>query len=160
MEITGRTYFDNIQGTLFTPMNQGKNMKPVESTQEQGQFSRTDRLELSPEGEAHRDTLHITDEVTIEIPRAWTIMGETMESHGNNLKNSLEKADQLNLSCGEHIEFIKNEQRKWVEAIRQNDPEMFVAWLKISQDHIQAGQPELAGLPSDFTMQDFYEYVK
>lgn len=47
-----------------------------------------------------------------------------------------------------------------MEDKRQNDPEMFVAWLQLNKAHIQNGEADLVGLPSDFTMEDYDSYVK
>lgn len=117
-----------------------------------------DKLELSQD--QSQVTLGVPDEITIEIPRAWTIMGETAESYNDHLQWSLEEADRQNLSFGKRLTFLKEQGRNWVEDKRQNDPEMFVTWLKLHKDHIQAGEADLVGLPSDFTMEDYYSYVK
>ena len=87
-------------------------------------------------------------------------MAETAESYNDHLQCSLEEADRQNLSFGDRLTFLKEQGRNWVEDKRQNDPEMFVAWLKLHKDRIQAGEADLVGLPSDFTMEDYYLYVK
>lgn len=132
---------------------------PVEGgTQAAGSAPSYDRLELSKE--QSQVTLNVPDAVTVEVPRAWTIMGETAKSFNENLQWSLEEADRRNLSFGDRLTFLREEGRKWVEDKRQNDPEMFAAWLKMNKHHIQAGEADLVGLPSDFTMEDYYSYVK
>lgn len=120
--------------------------------------ARYDKLELSQD--LRQVTLDVPDEITCEIPRAWTIMGETMKSFNDHLQWSLDEAERRNLSFGDRMTFLKEEGRNWVEDKRQNDPEMFAAWLKLSKSHIQAGEADLVGLPSDFTMEDYYSYVK
>ena len=87
-------------------------------------------------------------------------MGETAKSFNENLQWSLEEADRRNLSFGDRLTFLREAGRKWVEDKRQNDPEMFAAWLKMNKHHIQTGEADLVGLPSDFTMEDYYSYVK
>ena len=130
----------------------------MEGTQITGQAAQYDKLELSQE--QSQVTLDVPDEITIEIPRVWTIMGETAESFNEHLQWSLEEADRQNLSFGDRLTFLKEEGQKWVEDKRQNDPEMFAAWLQMNKHHIQAGEADLVGLPSDFTMEDYNSYVK
>lgn len=130
----------------------------AQDTQITGQVAQYDTLELSQD--QSQVTLDVPDEITIEIPRAWTIMGETAKSFNDHLQWSLEEADRQNLSFGDRLTFLKEEGRKWVEDKRQNDPEMFAAWLQMNKHHIQAGEADLIGLPSDFTMEDYYAYVK
>ena len=130
----------------------------TDGTQTPGQVAQYDKLELSPD--PCQVTLDVPDEITSEIPRAWTIMGETMESYNNHLQKSLDQADRMNLSFGDRLTFLRKEGQKWVEDKRQNDPEMFTQWLKINKDFIQQGEGHLVGLSSDFTMEDYYSYVK
>ena len=66
----------------------------------------------------------------------------------------------MNLSFGERLTFLKEDGKKWVENIRENDPEMFAEWLKINKCSIEQGEADLVGLPADFTMEDYYSYVK
>lgn len=122
-----------------------------------GQAVQDNNLELSQD--QSKVTLDVPDEISIEIPRAWTIMSETMEGFNEHLQWSLEEADRQNLSFGDRLTFLKEEGQKWVEDKRQNDPEMFVAWLKINQESIERGEAGLVGLPSDFTMEDYDSYV-
>lgn len=122
-----------------------------------GQAVQDNKLELSQD--QSKVTLDVPDEISIEIPRAWTIMSETMEGFNEHLQWSLEEADRQNLSFGDRLTFLKEEGQKWVEDKRQNDPEMFVAWLKINQESIERGEAEMVGLPSDFTMEDYDSYV-
>ena len=137
-------------GTCFQAAAQG--------TQSTGQVAQYDKLELSQE--QSQVTLDVPDEISIEIPRAWTIIGETAKSFNEHLQWSLEEADRQNLSFGDRLTFLKEEGQKWVEDKRQNDPEMFAAWLQMNKHHIQAGEADLVGLPADFTMEDYYSYVK
>lgn len=130
----------------------------TQDTQTTEQVAQYDTLELSPE--QSQVTLDVPDEITVEIPRAWTIMGETMQSFNDHLQWSLEEADSRNLSFGDRLTFLKEQGRNWVEDKRQNDPEMFVAWLKINKHSIEQGEADLVGLPSDFTMEEYYSYVK
>lgn len=122
------------------------------------QMTKHDRMELPQE--QSQAILDVPDQITVEIPRTWTIMGETLESYHNHLQRSLDRADRMNLSFGERLTFLREEGQKWVEDKRQNDPDMFVAWLKIHQDYIQRGEGQLVGLPSNFTMEDYNFYVK
>ena len=87
-------------------------------------------------------------------------MWETGKSFNDHLQWSLEEADRRNLSFGDRLTFLKEEGQKWVEDKRQNDPEMFAAWLQMNKHHIEAGEANLVGLPSDFTMEDYAAYVK
>ena len=137
-------------GTCLQAADQG--------VQTNGQTSKSDRLELSQD--QSQVTLNVPQEITTEIPRAWTIMGETMQSFNDHLQWSLQEADRRNLGFGERLTFLREEGRNWVEDKRQNDPEMFAAWLQINKHHIQAGEGHLVGLPEDFTMEDYYSYVK
>lgn len=118
-----------------------------------------DRLEISEEGLEISKGLCKAKEITITKPSEWTIMSRTFESKIENTRESLEKRDNLNLSYAEGLQFMKDESSKWVEKIRENDPEMFVAWLKLSKDDIVAGRPDFASLPSNFTIEDYYSYV-
>lgn len=117
-----------------------------------------DTLTLTPE--QSRVTLNVPDAIAMEIPREYTIMSETFQSWNTHLQSSLEKADSMNLSFGERLTFLRNESKTWVADMRENDPEMFVAWLKINKYSIQQGEGDLVGLPSDFTMEDYDSYVK
>ena len=143
-----------IQFTASQQLSAGTCLQvPSESSSTAGQTPRYDTLELSS-GQSQA-TLDVPDEITIHIPRAWTIMGETMKSHQAHLQQSLDEADKRNLSFGERLTFLREEGQKWVEDKRQNDPEMFAAWLQMHKDTIQAGEGHLVGLPADFTMEDY-----
>lgn len=37
---------------------------------------------------------------------------------------------------------------------------MFVEWIVLHQNDIENGRPDLAGLPADFSIEDFYSHVK
>lgn len=50
--------------------------------------------------------MNAPDHLSIEIPREWTIGGETMISARNNIDSTLEKANSLSLSYGERLEFF------------------------------------------------------
>lgn len=129
-----------------------------QATQQTDKLSQYDTLELSKE--QSKVTLDVTDEITVEIPRAWTIMGETFKCWNQHLQSSLDEADSMNLSFGERLTFLKEDGKKWVENIRENDPEMFAEWLKINKCSIEQGEADLVGLPADFTMEGYYSYVK
>lgn len=157
------TYSGGIQPcTPFTAAQQLSEgtclQSPSESSTAAGQTPRYDTLELS--SSQSQATLDVPDEITIDIPRSWTIMSETMKSHQAHLQWSLDEADNRNLSFGERLTFLREEGQKWVEDKRQNDPDMFAAWLQMHKDAIQAGEGHLVGLPADFTMEDYYHYVK
>ena len=130
----------------------------AQNGEKNGQAKQYDRLELSPD--QSRVTLNVPDEITVEIPRAWTIMGETLQSFNDHLQWSLDEAERRNLSFGDRLTFLKEEGRSWVENKRQNDPEMFAAWLKINKYSIEQGEADLVGLPADFTMEDYDSYMK
>ena len=123
-----------------------------------GQTPRYDTLELA--SDQCQATLDVSNGITMEVPRAWTIVSETFKSFDAHLQWSLNEADSLNLSFGDRLTFLKEEGQKWVEDKRQNDPEMFAAWLRLHKDYIQRGEGDLVGLPSDFTREDYYSYVK
>lgn len=123
-----------------------------------GQAAQYDRLELSRE--QSQVTLNAPDEISVEIPRAWTITREAFEGWNQHLQSSLEKADRMNLSFGERLAFLKEDGRNWVNHIRQNDPELFAAWLEINRSAIEQGEADLVGLPADFTMEDYFSYVE
>lgn len=161
--IINSTYLGAIQSyTQFVASNKLSDVtclkSPNEDTQTAGQVPQYDTLELSQE--QSQVTLDVPDQITSEIPRAWTIMGETFESWNNHLQSSLDKADTMNLSFGDRLTFLKEQSRIWVEDKRQNDPEMFTAWLQLHKDDIQKGEADLVGLPSNFTIKDYNSYVK
>lgn len=156
-------YADAIQSyAKFTASNKLSDgtclQTATQDTQITEQVAQYDTLELSPE--QSQVTMNVPDEITVEVPRAWTIMGETMQSFNDHLQWSLDEADSKNLSFGDRLTFLKEEGRNWVEDKRQNDPEMFVAWLKINKYSIEKGEADLVGLPADFTMEDYYSYAK
>lgn len=130
----------------------------VQDVKKARQVAQYDQMELSQE--QSQVTLNTPDEIIVEIPRAWTIMGETMQSFNDHLQWSLDEADRRNLSFGDRLTFLKEEGRNWVEDKRRNDPEMFVAWLEINKYSIEQGEADLVGLPADFAMDDYYSYVK
>ena len=115
-----------------------------------------DTLELSQS----EGTLNIADEISVEVPRSWTIMTETFECWNRHLQSSLDRASGMNLSFGDRLAFLKEDSKNWVENMQQNDPEMFAEWLKINKYSIEQGEADLVGLPADFTIQDYYSYVK
>ena len=117
-----------------------------------GQAAQHDRLELSRE--QSQVTLNAPDEISVEIPRAWTIMREAFESWNQHLQSSLEQADRMNLSFGERLAFLKEDGRNWVGNLRQNDPELFAAWLEINRYSMERGEGDLVGLPSDLTLRE------
>ena len=163
MNTINHSYAGTIQSyTKFTASNKLSDgiclQTPTQDSQTTGEVAQYAKLELSQD--QCQVTLNVPDEITCEVPRAWTIMGETAESFNNHLQWSLEEADRRNLSFGERLTFLREEGQKWVEDKRQNDPEMFVAWLKMNKNHIQNGEADLVGLPSDFTMEDYDSYVK
>ncbi len=97
---------------------------------------------------------------SIKITRPRDISSETFMSRLNLIKTSLEKVNRMNLTYGERMNFLRNEGIRWVEDIRANDPDMFVEWLKSNKENIMNGRSDLANLPSDFTMRDYYYYTK
>ena len=123
-----------------------------------GRTAQYDTLELTPD--QCQVTLDVSNGITMEVPRAWTIVSETFKSFDDHLQWSLNQADSLNLSFGDRLTFLKEEGQKWVEDKRQNDPEMFATWLRLHKDYIQRGEGHLVGLPSDFTMEDYHSYVR
>lgn len=155
MKVSG--YVNYMQNNVHF-VKQTPNMQTVELKPECALV--TDRLELSLEGIAQRDTLNTPEHLSIKKPRERTIGVETIISARNNIDRTLEKADSLHLSYGERLEFIREEQKKWVNDIQKNDPEMFVEWIVLHQNDIENGRPDLAGLPADFSIEDFYSHVK
>ena len=160
MNAVNHAYPGAIQSYIrFTASNKLSDGTCLQATaQTTGQTAQYDKLELSQD--QSQVTLGVPDEITIEIPRAWTIMAETAESYNDHLQWSLEEADRQSLSFGDRLTVLKEQGRDGVEDKRQNDLEMFVAWLKLHKDRIQVGEADLVGLPSDFTMEDYYSYVK
>lgn len=144
--------------TVSNNLSDGTCLQTAQSTQAQEQTPKYDNLELSQE--QSQVTLNAPDEISIDIPRRWIITGETAKSYINHLQWSLDEADRQNLSFGERLTFLKEQSQNWVEDKRQNDPEMFAAWLQINKHHIQSGEADLVGLPSNFTMENYYSYVK
>lgn len=151
-------------------LNLIKNMPPTDvSTEKKPNY---DTVELSDDAQsflaisesaAELASRNATEKPQIEsmsAPRSKTIALETLKSAIANIEAALKKADELHLSFGERREFLKGEGRKWVDNLKQNDPEMFVSWLKLSKHIIESGHPENASLPRNFTMQDYYMYVK
>lgn len=137
----------------------GRNLSEAQNSQTEGQSSQSVILELTKSGYAKN--LNMTENIKVtKVPRKYTIEIETLESRINHNNISLEKADRMNLSYGERLDFLKTEGEKWVENIRENDPEMFVQWLKFNKERIMTGHSDLASLSPDFTMRDYYSYVK
>lgn len=126
--------------------NLPKNLAEGQLLQNTSGYTRLDTLVLSTEGISNSSLLNTPNEIKIDKPREWTIGIETLESCINHVD--------------ERLEFLKNEGTKWVENIRQNDPEMFVQWLRVNKDNIQNGRADLASLPDNFTMEDYYSYIK
>jgi hypothetical protein len=159
MNIISLGYASTLQKpqNLFTHKNlhEGNHVQVVD---ENSQF---DKLELISHEASKSNLLNTPDKITTEkVSREKTIAIETLESRIKHIDASLEKADSLNLSYSERLEFLKNEGEKWVEDIKKNDPEMFIQWLKSNKENIMSGHSELASLPPDFTMKDYYSYVK
>lgn len=98
--------------------------------------------------------------VQIGWSREETIGIEMGIAETKQLKASLKKADELGLSGGKRLKFLEDECMKWVENIKNNDPQMFAHYVRTYREHIESGRPELAGLPKNFTMADYYRYVK
>jgi hypothetical protein len=137
----------------------GKNLSEGKSLQTEGQEKQSVKLELTEAADSKN--LNVPKNIKMDkLPRKYTIGGETMESFINNTNESLKKSDSMNLSYVEGLKFLQAEGEKWVEDIRENDPEMFVEWLRINKDHIMEGHSNFACLPPDFTMKDYYSYVK
>lgn len=106
------------------------------------------------------EKLNVPDNLVLEKPRSWTIAIETLESANNATRNALKAADSKNLSFDERLAFLKEQGEKWVSDIRENDSEMFIQWLKFNKENIQNGHADLAHLSSDFTMEDYYSFVR
>ncbi|MCT4544721.1 MAG: hypothetical protein N4A63_14385 [Vallitalea sp.] len=136
----------------------GKNLSEGKSLQTEGQEKQSVKLELTEA--ANSKNLNVSKNIINKVPREYTIAIETLESCINHINDSLEKADSMNLSYEEGLKFLKAEGEKWVENIRENDPEMFVQWLKSNKEKIMMGHSDLANLSPDFTMKDYYSYVK
>lgn len=100
-----------------------------------------------------------SEELKVEVPRSWTIELETLSSRIENIQTSLEEANSKNLSFGERLSFLNDKTKEWVNDIKENDPEMFLQWLKMSRDEIENGVPEQVGLPQDFDMEDYNSYI-
>ena len=135
-------------------LSEGKPMQAIEAA------PRFDRVELSGEALSQTTRVGAPIQMTLEKPRSWSIATQTLESRMNHVENSIKKADSLGLSFDERLTFLREEGMNWTQSIRQNDPEMFVAWLKMNQDNIASGRSDLASLPSDFTIKDYHAYVK
>lgn len=94
------------------------------------------------------------------IPRSWTIGGEYADSWNDHIDSTLAASKARGLSYYEHEKFINDSSYKWVENLRKNDPEMFTYHLTKHKENIMKGRTDLASLPHDFTMQDYYFYVR
>lgn len=99
------------------------------------------------------------EELKVEVPCSWRIELETLSSRIENIQTSLEEANSKNLSFGERLSFLNDKTKEWVNDIKENDPEMFLQWLKMSRDEIENGVPEQVGLPQDFDMEDYNSYI-
>lgn len=157
----------NVANTIYAGMIQRtnthiipKNLAEGQSLQAAGQDPCFDNLELSDEAASRSALLNMPSELELDKPRAWSISIETLDSRISHMESSIKKADSLNLSFGDRLTFLRDEGKKWVEGIRQSDPEMFEQWLKMNKDNIETGRPDLASLPSDFTIKDYHSYVK
>lgn len=159
IQATSTAYLGLIQN--MSAAKTPKNLSEGQALQVTDKAPSFDKLQLSDEAVSRGGKLNISAEIKMEaVSRDQTIGIETLESSIKHIKTSLAKADGMNLSFGDRLNFLKNEGTKWVDTIRQNDSEMFVQWLKMNEDKIRTGKPDLAGLPSDFTIQDYYSYVK
>lgn len=137
-----------------------KKLSEGQALQQINQVARFDTVELSNEGILKSTSLNIPSEMKMDKPRAWSIATQTLESRISHVESSLKKADSLNLSFGDRLNFLKSEGMSWAENVKQSDPEMFVEWLKMNKENIEAGRPDRASLPTAFMMKDYNEYVK
>ena len=96
----------------------------------------------------------------VQTPLPRNIVGDTIDSWNEHIERTLNTVNNMNLSYGERMSFIRQESKNWVENIKEKDPEMFAEWVRSNKDHIEAGKPHLASLPSNFTLNDYYSYVK
>lgn len=144
-----------IQNITIT--NKPTNISEGISLLDETKVQNFDRIQLSQEDINQSDILN-PGEIKIEIPRLWTIAGETIEARINCINNLLVQADSMNLSYGDRMSFLQRKSKEWVDDIRENDPMMFASYLDLCSN-LRAGRPELDGLPSDFTMEDYNFYV-
>ena len=93
------------------------------------------------------------------LSRAWTIPGEYARSWNDHIDSTLAASKAMGLSYYEHERFLRDEAYRWIENLRKNDPEMFTYHLKDHKEYIMKGRNDLAFLPHNFTMQDYYFYV-
>lgn len=147
MKIAGYSDFGYMEKITNDIINQGTYLQSVEKGQRQLQTARTDKFELSEDGKAQLNILNVSDKITMEMPRERSIFVETLESRINHIQNSLKKADSMNLSFNERLDFLKEAGERWIRDIRKNDPYMFQTYLKMKKGFIQDGHADLVGLP-------------
>ena len=94
------------------------------------------------------------------LSRAWTISGELTDSWNNHIESTLAASKARGLSYYEHAKFVRDSCYKWAENLRKNDPELFAYHLERNKENIMKGRTDLAFLPHDFTMEDYYSYVR
>lgn len=126
----------------------------------QGTALTTDHLKLETTKDSKQDTINTPDQIKQEVPRSWKLPAETMKSFTTAHNAAIDRSSEMDLSFEERKDYLQKAKNDWVEDKRQNDPEMFVEWLKLNKDKIFNGQLEEVGLPSDFTIEDYHSYVK
>ncbi len=104
--------------------------------------------------------LIVCDNIKEEMSQKDMIKRRLLKSYLKHIKETAEEVKRLHLCQCREIEFMSNAGIKWVENLKNNDPELFVEWLKKNKNRIMTGRSELGNLPSDFTMDDYYFYVK
>ncbi|MGL5616487.1 MAG: hypothetical protein ACRDD2_09730 [Sarcina sp.] len=149
---------NNISNVYKVISNESNFSEKINGKQfDKGKALETDKLELSEEA-LTGSHLNPPEEIKIIIPRSATIGFETGQARSENIKYIVEESERLNLSFDESIKFFREESQKWVDGLKDNDPEMYEAWIRSSRYYIERGTPELAYLPKDFTMEDYAKY--
>ncbi len=117
---------------------------------------RYDVLELKETGENQKPLC--TQEIKIEGPPEFRRL--TLHDVINAVQNAVETANRKNMTYDERMKFLDDSFKNWVTDKKENDEEMFAFFLKVvAKSNIEAGRPEVEGLPSDFTMEDYHYYV-
>lgn len=126
----------------------------------QGTALTSEHIRLDTPTPLPEEGLHTPDLLKQDVPRAWKLPTETMKSFTTAHNAAIESSGKMDLSFEERKNYLQSAKESWVEDKRQNDPEMFTEWLKLNKDKIFNGQLAEVGLPSDFTVDDYYSYVK
>ncbi len=157
MEISAKLNNISLKGIK---LNEGiclnRKSTQVDTKEEIQKQPKYDILELKETGENQKPLC--TQEIKIEGPPEFRRL--TLHDVINAVQNAVETANRKNMTYDERMKFLDDSFKNWVTDKKENDEEMFAFFLKVvAKSNIEAGRPEVEGLPSDFTMEDYHYYV-